>query len=319
MKRKPRQIFFLAIKILISVALCVVLVAKLISEADKIDFNLYRSKFSDPAFTGFLLFSLLLMPLNWMLESLKWKMIVSSYLEKISFKTAFKSVFTGVAFGNLTPGRATEFAGKILFISEDNRVTATFLHFISGSAQLLVTILTGGYAMVALSFRLPMGPVLFYLFVLLLALLSCLLLLFLFNPEKAFRLFQKLKFFRKYAQGKIEIPRKVLLKLFLYSFIRHIVFTLQYFLIIKSFFGPGNDFYIFNGILLSWLLVSVIPMFSPVEAFMRGGIGILIFSPIESNSMNIFISSTLIWIINILLPSLFGLIFFLTRKTGKPS
>ncbi|MBC7861938.1 MAG: flippase-like domain-containing protein [Bacteroidia bacterium] len=318
MTDKNRKFFFFSIKILVGVALTWVLFVKLYKEGEKIDVELYKKKFSETSVILLLLFSLLLMPVNWIIESVKWKMIISNCLEKMSLRTAIKSVFTGVAFGNLAPGRATEFAGKILFVSEKNRLSASFLHFVSGSSQLMITIVFGSFAFMFSSFQFPGSVIFFYVFAFLLSLLFIFLCFLFLNPHKVFSFLQKFRFFNKYASGKIEVPRPVLKKLFALSLLRHLVFSLQYFLIIKCFFICDDTFFIFNGIFLSYLVMAVVPMFGPIEALMRGGIGILVFSSVEPVNMNVFVSSTMIWIINILIPTAIGFFFFLFKKFTNP-
>ena len=307
-----------AIKILLGLALGYILFEKLSIDFTKVDFTKYCKKLTETSTIFQIIFAILLMPFNWLLESIKWKLIISASIEKMSLKTAIRSVITGVAFGNLAPGRATEFAGKILFISEGNRIKASFLHFVSGSSQLIVTIVFGVIAFFITGVSFFKNEFFFFLFAFLLCVLFIFLCSFFFNPSKAFLLLQKVKFFQKFLEGKMEIERKILNKLFLLSVIRHLVFSFQYFLIIKCLFYSQENFYILNGIFLSYLLMSVIPMFSPAEAFIRGGIGVLIFSSVEQDSMKIFIASTLIWLINIVIPSLLGyFIFVFKQKNSK--
>lgn len=321
MKSDARKYFFTALKILAGIALALVLYFRLRADMSKFDPALLAATFQQTRTILLLLAALLLMPVNWLLESLKWKLMINSALEKISLYTAFRSVLAGVAFGNLAPGRATEFAGKIIFISEGNRLAASFLHFINGASQLVVTILFGVLALssgnLLQASGLPSSAIL-----LISAgcwILSAVLLLFFFNPSYAFNRLKKIKLFRKYANLDITVSRGTLLAIFFLSVIRYLVFSLQFYLVILCFFSPdAQPGRIAEGIFGYYLLVSVIPMFSAAEAFIRGGIGIVIFSQAGQSSMNIFVSSTLLWIINIVLPSLAGYIFFLFRKL-KPA
>ncbi len=97
-----------------------------------------------------LLFCIFLIPVNWGIESKKWQLITSS-VEKINFITSMKSVYSGVCLGNFAPGRATEFVGKILYFSDENKGKITVLHFVNGMIQLSITLLFG---LLAISFKL---------------------------------------------------------------------------------------------------------------------------------------------------------------------
>ena len=55
---------------------------------------------------------LLLMPVNWMLEGLKWKLAAGQQV-KLSFGNAMRGVLAGVTIGTATPNRIGEFAGRI--------------------------------------------------------------------------------------------------------------------------------------------------------------------------------------------------------------
>jgi len=60
-----------------------------------------------------LIFVIVLMPVNWFLESLKWKKLMKSFLN-ISIKDAIKAVLVGVSFGVVTPARLGEYGGRVL-------------------------------------------------------------------------------------------------------------------------------------------------------------------------------------------------------------
>ena len=83
-----------------------------------------------------------LMPVNWGIESYKWKSITKQ-VESVSYPTALKSVFSGICVGNIAPGRAMEFLAKIIFFKYENRPSITVLHFINGMFQMLITVTVG--------------------------------------------------------------------------------------------------------------------------------------------------------------------------------
>src|SRR5688572_30961137 len=83
--------------------------------------------------------AILLIPVNWGIEAYKWKLITAP-IQWVSYKTATKSVYSGVCLGNLAPGRATEFLAKIIFFKIENRPKISVLHFVGGMFQLSITI-----------------------------------------------------------------------------------------------------------------------------------------------------------------------------------
>ena len=91
---------------------------------------------------GFLSMVLLLMPVNWMLESRKWQFLTSSTVA-ITFKTSLKAVLAGLNTGFITPNRYGEFAGRIFFLPEAHRLTGVLLSFINSVSQSLVVTFFG--------------------------------------------------------------------------------------------------------------------------------------------------------------------------------
>ena len=72
--------------------------------------------FSESTMYYIIIVVLLLMPINWGIESYKWKTITTQ-IEPISYSTALKSIFAGICVGNIAPGRALEFLAKIVFLN----------------------------------------------------------------------------------------------------------------------------------------------------------------------------------------------------------
>src|SRR5690606_4925553 len=107
---------------------------------DKIQL-LYNSLFS-PTALFYLSLVLCLIPINWGIESYKWKLITAP-IQWVSYRTATKSIYSGLCLGNLSPGRATEFLAKIIYFKIDNRPKITVLHFVGGMFQLSITIVAG--------------------------------------------------------------------------------------------------------------------------------------------------------------------------------
>ena len=67
---------------------------------------------------GYLIIALILVPVNWGIETFKWKYLIKK-IEYISFSKAFKSILSGVTIGIFTPNRMGEFAGRIFYLESD--------------------------------------------------------------------------------------------------------------------------------------------------------------------------------------------------------
>src|SRR5688572_25018804 len=58
-----------------------------------------------------LIATILLMFVNWSIETIKWKLAVEK-IQRISFFTAFRAVLSGVTFSVTTPNRVGEYFGR---------------------------------------------------------------------------------------------------------------------------------------------------------------------------------------------------------------
>ena len=63
----------------------------------------------------------MLMCLNFLMESIKWKVVVAN-TNPISFTKAIKSVLVGQAFAFFTPNRIGDFAGRVLFLKTEHKL-----------------------------------------------------------------------------------------------------------------------------------------------------------------------------------------------------
>ena len=92
-----------------------------------------------------LVFSFLLMPINWVLEASKWKILIQP-IEQISLKRAIKIVSAAISYGIFTPNRIGELAGRVFWLNKANRMSGLFASIVGSYAQQLITI---GMALIA--------------------------------------------------------------------------------------------------------------------------------------------------------------------------
>lgn len=260
-------------------------------------------------------FCFLLIPINWGIESFKWQLITAP-IEKISFKTANHSVYSGICLGNLAPGRATEFLAKIIFFKLENRPKITALHFINGMFQLSITYLIGLTALfiqlkqfegenVWLAYTTSFIAVLvFGVFV------FCIIKIdFILNL-----ITQKISKQQPIGDFKYQFTSKKLFQLFSLSLLRYFVFSAQFILLIYLFHQQNFNFSIFLGIAIYFLITTTIPMISLLEAPIRAAIALIVFQNSGISNSALALSSVLIWLINIIIPSVFGYTILLKQN-----
>ena len=76
----------------------------------------------------------LMMFLNWFLESLKWRFLISK-IEKISIKQSLRAVFAGITISAFTPNRVGEYGGRVFCLEKADRVQAVLITVIGSMAQ----------------------------------------------------------------------------------------------------------------------------------------------------------------------------------------
>lgn len=255
----------------------------------------------------------LLFIVNWGIESYKWQLITSG-IEPVVFKTAVKSVLTGLCVGNLTPGRIGEFAGRILFFSPGNRSKISVTHFVCGLTQLFITVAVG---IPALAFILADEPGQSPKLLLILGLCSLLLLvlvLLVLNINRVYSRLAHWKLLKRFDLGEVSYERPLMLRLLFYSLLRYAVFSFQYFLLLRVFGIGAESFHLCCAIAVSFMLMSSIPMISFIEVAVRAAIAMMLFGQFQQNNLQLVSASTFLWIINIVIPSVIGYFFAVRGK-----
>lgn len=307
-----KKIVTLLVKILIGIISFWIIYNRLITIPQLKEQCLYW--FNEPKMYLVLLLVLGLMPVNWGIESYKWKSITTQ-VETISYSTAIKSVFSGICVGNIAPGRAMEFLAKIVFFKPQNRPTITVLHFINGMFQMLITVSVG-----VLSIAYKLGNVnqsSNFIYAVLIGGL-CLILFFcwaILNVSFIQRKLKFIKWFKKMEDAKhIQFTKTLIIKLISLSIIRYLVFTLQFYTIYNAL-SPQNDMLqIFMSIAAYFMLTSLIPMISVIEPAIRAAIAIFVFNNTGDNTVIVVLASTFVWIINVVVPSAIGYVIILKEK-----
>jgi uncharacterized membrane protein YbhN (UPF0104 family) len=280
----------------------------------------------------------LLMPLNWLLEALKWRRLADVF-EHFSIWLAFKAVLAGATIGIFTPNRVGEYGGRLLFTPKDKAVE-TVIATLLGSFSQLLALFGGGF--IGLYFFLDtFFPDLHY--ILLLLSLACIvaygiILFFFYNSDLLLNVFKRIYHFlekkvlarfleKKYFQIIFTLVKgwlkhvKVLKKFttrqlseaLLMAFLRYMVYSLQYFCVLQ-FMGIHASIGISAACIATiFLLQTCLPLPPVTGLFARGGTAVYIWGFCGANELSILATTFGLWIINIIIPALFGL-FFILRK-----
>lgn len=305
-----RKVIINVLKIVIGVGCIWLITQRLYDSYSPENFGALKEIFS-PANLVVLICSLLLMPLNWGIEVKKWT-IITAPTEKISFGKAWQSVWTGVCIGNLTPGRLGEFAGRILFFSAGARAKIATSHFVCGITQLIVTMVMGCLGLVYYSSELSNAT--WLVSIVIESVMLIVLVITLWRINRVVTWLLNLTSLKKFNFEGLSYSRGMLWRLIGWSVIRYFVFSFQFLLILRACGVQGSVLPLAAAIAVMYLMLSTIPMISMIEVGVRAYVALQLFGSFEQNDWRLTAASTLLWVINLALPSLIGYIFILRNN-----
>src|SRR5690606_38256336 len=76
------------------------------------------------------------------------------HIHPIRFLHAFKAVLSGVSFSITLPNRVGEYAGRIMYMPEGNRLKTISVTVVGSMAQLLITLIAGIIGLIVLKSKL---------------------------------------------------------------------------------------------------------------------------------------------------------------------
>lgn len=267
-----------------------------------------------------LLFAILLMPLNWGFETLKWHALIRRF-SALTFWQAYQSVLAGVAVSLFTPNRIGEYGGRVLLVEVGNgwrAVAATLI----GSISQLVALLSGGIVGLALfaSAYFQWDSYLLWSVTLTGAALSMGLLLIYWHIDLVAHALMKLRPGRywKIARFNIAKPIKEILTLFqayektelkralFFAWVRYFTYCFQYWLLLR-FFGVEITFVeAWPGIATIFFLQTSVPLPPAISLLARGEIALLVWTAFGVNELSVLAATFGLFILNLCVPALLG-------------
>lgn len=281
-----------------------------------------KNSFENPA----LWFAFLLMLANWGLEAFKWQILLRP-LEKLSFANSFRSVLAGCSITMLTPNRVGEYGGRILYVKEENRLDAIPLTILGSISQLFITVIMGTGGLIYLKYfdagnnlfnSLPAytDDILLYIS----TSAAIFLLLIYFKIDLLVRLLNKINFLKKAASHILLLntfSRKQLLRILFLSFLRYMVFILQFILLLQVMQVQISFFTCFRLLTVFYLVMAIAPTIGFTELPIRAAASLEILQLYSNNLIGIQAASLSIWIINLVIPAVVGSLLIFGIKILK--
>ena len=236
-----------------------------------------------------------LLTLNYTIEAIKWKSVIAA-TNKFNTLQALRAVLVGQAFSFFTPARSGDYVGRTLFLAPGTKLKGITQMAWASYAQILMTICFGCFA---LFWNLPFLPWLKWV-----APLGGIIALFLFfynQPLKGW--LSKINL--------LQIDKALKWKLLALALARYSIYLMQYNWAAQMLSIPVDWIDLSIAMMALLFFLSMIPAISLTDLVIRGQLFLLLMAPFYQNDVMLIALTTLIWIVNFLIPSILGAILLL--------
>lgn len=261
----------------------------------------------------FLVLGVLLVILNIGSELLKWKIVLNQSAVESNLKHSLKSLLSGFAIGAIGFNGVGNFLGRIVWFSKRERWKLTFLTFYTNYSQLILTLSLGALFYILFPFK-ELG---FSTLNLILVVVGILLLFSIYFFPSIFKfLFNKWTNIQSNFVSSTKVMNRISFQILGVSLFRYCVFSLQYFLILSSFL-ENVSLEVLLLIPQIYFVSSIIPSLLIGKLVIRESVSLLVLTVFVQDEIVILLSSLIIWVVNIVLPALLGLIIITFWKDAE--
>ena len=301
---KTKQFFFVLIKLSIVVGASYYIYNRLTNNAE-LDFRIFIDFLAknDVFSSKNILFVLLLTIFNWFFEILKWKELVSS-IKKISFFEATKQSLSALTASLFTPNRIGEYGAKAIYYAKRFRKRILLLNLVGNISQMSITVILGiiGLYYFVTTYNIEISYYRVSRFGLVLLIIV---------GFAVFGISQKKYRIKGFSIERIiafvkEITFWKKLLVFMFSIVRYALFSFQFYFLLTLLGVESSYQEIIIGITSMYLLSSVIPTIFIFDVVVKGSVAVYVFGYLGINELTVLSVVTLMWILNFVLPSVFG-------------
>lgn len=253
----------------------------------------------------FLAISMLLVFVNYGIESRKWMVLLASSYP-IQFRRSFRSVLAGTSATTFLPARSGEYLGRMLFLPDRLKLPSVAAGIIGGLGQLGTTLIVGLTAWNLLAYH-PSVPFNAWfgttsLFVVIVCGMVFILLFPIVSKTKALARWSWLEIASTYSSP-------LLSRVLLLSLLRYAVFTAQFTLLITGFLDVPVSFQLVVQLATIFFLQTIIPVPATMDLGIRMYAASFFF-----HSSELIVPVTVLWLINVILPATMGTIILALKK-----
>lgn len=306
---KTKQFLVLLIKVLI-VGGAFFFIYNQLANNDKLDWQRFLMVFrKNQSVTG-ITFILLLSVLNRYFEILKWQNLVS-VLRPNTLSEATKQVLAALTAGIFTPNGVGEYAGKALYFEKTAAKKIIFLNLICNGIQMILTIIFGIFGLLYFNanYHVITTKTVVILFGILILLFAVL-----FSVKK---LTIKGYSIEKLIHKINAIPKQIHQKNMALGICRYLVFSHQYYFLFLAFDVDLPYLTLMAAVTAVYFLASSLPTFQFLDFAVKGSVAIYFFGILGVNEWIVIFISTLMWLLNVVIPVIIGSFYVLNFKPVK--
>lgn len=264
----------------------------------------------------YIVFAILLVPINWGLEFLKWFYTVKTIDPNVRTSQVTQSLLAGISTGFITPNRLGNFIGRMLYFKGRKGALLILGTLYGNLAQFIASLIFGvaGFFLIgAVVFDIENQNYYSSIALIIGGIAAVLYVIYPLLPIEKHRWFKR--YLNVLAKFRVK-ARKIALPLLLLSLVRYIVFVLQFCLLLIAF-GASYSHGLIYGLYLHYLIVTLTPTLIFGKLVVRETIGLFVLGSFVFNPTVIIVASLFLWLINLGIPALTGLYFLLKVKYAK--
>ncbi|MBS1522234.1 MAG: flippase-like domain-containing protein [Bacteroidetes bacterium] len=262
-------------------------------------------------------FVVLLMVVNWVLESFKWQYLART-LVNVSIWEAIEAVFCGLTWAIFTPNRIGEYGGRVMFLPNRKRIHGVFAMAVGSFGQNVITNITGLLASLWFIYHFLNINTWLYLGMAVLTVAFLVLLnIFYFNIRWIVHFLDRVRFLQKYRRFFDIMGRyshRELLTVIGYSLARFFVFSFQYYLVIHLLLPELPFFQMMMTVVVFIFIQSAMPSLDLLDIGVRSFTAAHLFSYITNQQLAIIAAVSSIWLVNLIIPAALGSVFVLKLR-----
>jgi len=268
-------------------------------------------KENDTFSTKNILFLIILSVFNWFFEILKWKTLVKT-IKAISFKEALEQSLGGLTASLITPNRIGDYGAKAIYYSTSHRKRIVLLNLLGNMSQMTITTIFGVIGLIVFinKYQIEVDYFKFARFGTIIILLG----VFAFFGAKQSKFNIKGYSVSKLLEFIKKIPFRTHLFNLSLSLIRYLIFSFQFYYLLMIFGVEVGYFKAMVVITSMYLLASLIPSITIFDVVVKGSVAVFLFGFVQVNELTILSITTLMWLLNFAIPSIFGSYFVLNFK-----